>query len=308
MRIGLFIGGAGSAGTLEDQIKQVVEAEKAGFDSLWAAHIMDVDVMTMLSMAAEQTNRIEMGTAVTPTFLRHPIAMAQQALTLQKVAKGRFTLGIGVNHKPVVENRLGMKFHRPWRHMFEYLNIIHALTREGKVDYQGEIFSANTQFTMPTLRQVPVLLAALGPKMLNTAGEFADGTITWMTGTETLKNYIVPTITKAATTVGRGSPRIVAAVPLVVTDDREAGFKAADRYFGRYGQLPSYRAMLDREGVESSAEMALIGDERELEEILKGYSSAGVTDLAVQIFSNDPNLKNPSERSMQFLSKMLGRL
>ena len=308
MRIGLFIGGAGSAGTLEDQIKQVVEAEKAGFDSLWAAHIMDVDVMTMLSMAAEQTNRIEMGTAVTPTFLRHPIAMAQQALTLQKVAKGRFTLGIGVNHKPVVENRLGMKFHRPWRHMFEYLNIIHALTREGKVDYQGEIFSANTQFTMPTLRQVPVWLAALGPKMLNTAGEFADGTITWMTGTETLKNYIVPTITKAATTVGRGSPRIVAAVPLVVTDDREAGFKAADRYFGRYGQLPSYRAMLDREGVESSAEMALIGDERELEEILKGYSSAGVTDLAVQIFSNDPNLKNPSERSMQFLSKMLGRL
>ena len=308
MRIGLFIGGAGSAGTLEDQIKQVVEAEKAGFDSLWAAHIMDVDVMTMLSMAAEQTNRIEMGTAVTPTFLRHPIAMAQQALTLQKVAKGRFTLGIGVNHKPVVENRLGMKFHRPWRHMFEYLNIIHALTREGKVDYQGEIFSANTQFTMPTLSQVPVLLAALGPKMLNTAGEFADGTITWMTGTETLKNYIVPTITKAATTVGRGSPRIVAAVPLVVTDDREAGFKAADRYFGRYGQLPSYRAMLDREGVESSAEMALIGDERELEEILKGYSSAGVTDLAVQIFSNDPNLKNPSERSMQFRSKMLGRL
>ena len=192
--------------------------------------------------------------------------------------------------------------------MFEYLNIIHALTREGKVDYQGEIFSANTQFTMPTLSQVPVLLAALGPKMLNTAGEFADGTITWMTGTETLKNYIVPTITKAATTVGRGSPRIVAAVPLVVTDDREAGFKAADRYFGRYGQLPSYRAMLDREGVESSAEMALIGDERELEEILKGYSSAGVTDLAVQIFSNDPNLKNASERSMQFLSKMLGRL
>jgi len=308
LRIGLFIGGAGSAGTLEDQIKQVVEAEKAGFDSLWAAHIMDVDVMTMLSMAAEQTNRIEMGTAVTPTFLRHPIAMAQQALTLQNVAKGRFTLGIGVNHKPVVENRLGMKFHRPWRHMFEYLNIIHALTREGKVDYQGEIFSANTQFTMPTLSQVPVLLAALGPKMLNTAGEFADGTITWMTGTETLKNYIVPTITKAATTVGRGSPRIVAAVPLVVTDDREAGFKAADRYFGRYGQLPSYRAMLDREGVESSAEMALIGDERELEEILKGYSSAGVTDLAVQIFSNDPNLKNSSERSMQFLSKMLGRL
>ena len=306
MKIGLFIGGAGSAGTLQDQIAQVVEAERAGFDSLWAAHIMDVDVMTMLSMAAEQTTRIEMGTAVTPTFLRHPIAMAQQALTLQNVANGRFTLGIGVNHKPVVENRLGMKFHRPWRHMFEYQNIIHALTREGKVDYQGEIFSADTQFTMPSLSEVPMLLAALGPRMLNTAGELADGTITWMTGTETLKSYIVPTINEAANKAGRKPPRIVAAVPLTVTDDRETAFKASDQYFGRYGQLPSYRAMLDREGVESSAEMALIGNEREVEEMLKEYSAAGVTDLAVQIFTAGSGIKDSSDRTMHFLSEMVG--
>ena len=129
-----------------------------------------------------------------------------------------------------------------------------------------------------------------------------------MTGTETLKSYIVPTINEAANKAGRKSPRIVAAVPLIVTDDRETAFKASDQYFGRYGQLPSYRAMLDREGVESSAEMALIGDEREVEDMLEEYAAAGVTDLAVQIFSPRPNAKDSSERTMHFLSEMVGKL
>ena len=308
MKIGLFIGGAGSAGTLQEQISQIVEAEKAGFDSLWAAHIMDVDVMTMLSMAAEQTTHIEIGTAVTPTFLRHPIAMAQQALTVQKVANGRFTLGLGVNHKPVVEGRLGMKFHRPWRHMFEYLNIVHSLTREGKVDYDGEIFSANTQFTMSSLPEIPVLLAALGPRMLKTAGELADGTITWMTGTETLRRYVVPTINEAAHEVGRKKPRVVAAVPLSITDDPDSAFEQADKYFGGYGQLPSYRAMLEKEGVESSAEMALIGNEKEVETMLKDYSYAGATDIAVQIFPTGQEADSSLKRSMAFLSGLVGKI
>ena len=308
MKIGLFIGGAGSAGTLHGQISQIVEAEKAGFDSLWAAHIMDIDVMTMLSMAAEQTTRIEIATAVTPTFLRHPIAMAQQALTVQKVANGRFTLGLGVNHKPVIEGSLGMKFHRPWRHMFEYLNIVHSLTREGKVDYEGEIFSANTQFTMSSLPEIPILLAALGPRMLNTAGELADGTITWMTGTETLRQYVVPTINDAALKIGKKKPRVVAAVPLSITDDRDSGFEQADKYFGGYGQLPSYRAMLDREGVESSAEMALIGNEKEVEAMLKDYSYAGATEVAVQIFPVGKDVDSSLNRSMAFLSGLVGKL
>ena len=128
-----------------------------------------------------------------------------------------------------------------------------------------------------------------------------------MTGTETLKSYIVPTINEAANKAGRKPPRIVAAVPLTVTDDRETAFKASDQYFGRYGQLPSYRAMLDREGVESSAEMALIGNEREVEEMLKEYSAAGVTDLAVQIFTAGSGIKDSSDRTMHFLSEMVGK-
>ena len=308
MRMGLFIGGIGSAGSLESQITQILEAEKHGFHSLWAAHIMDVDIMSMMCLAAEKTSRIEMGTAVTPTFLRHPIAMAQQALTVQSIAGGRFTLGIGVNHKPVVEDRLGMEFHRPAQHMKEYLDIVRTLSRDGIVDYKGQIFSANTQFTIVERSHIPVLLAALGPRMLKTAGETADGTITWMTGVQTLKTHIVPTINRAAEGAGRDNPRIVAAVPVAVTGDRPAAFRQANDYFGRYGQLPSYRAMLDREGVESPAEMALVGDEEEVAEQLRAYADAGTTDMAAQIYPVGPDPHESIARSRNLLRSLIGKL
>ena len=308
MRMGLFIGGIGSAGSLESQITQILEAEKDGFHSLWAAHIMDVDIMSMMCLAAERTSRIEMGTAVTPTFLRHPIAMAQQALTVQSIAGGRFTLGIGVNHKPVVEDRLGMEFHRPAQHMKEYLDIVRTLSKYGTVDYSGQIFSANTQFTILECSHIPVLLAALGPRMLKIAGETADGTITWMTGVQTLKTYIVPTINRAAEDAGRDNPRIVAAVPVAVTKDRPAAFRQANDYFGRYGQLPSYRAMLDREGVESPAEMALVGDEEEVAEQLRAYADAGTTDMAAQIYPVGPDPHESIARSRNLLRSLIGKL
>ena len=308
MRIGLFIGGIGSAGSLQSQIKQIMEAEKDGFHSLWAAHIMDVDIMSMMCLAAEKTSRIEMGTAVTPTFLRHPVAMAQQALTVQSMAGGRFTLGLGVSHKPVVEDRLGMEFHRPVRHMKEYLDIVRTLSRDGMVDYKGQIFSANTQFTIAKRSHIPVLLAALGPRMLKTAGETADGTITWMTGAQTLKNHIAPTINRAAEAVGRDNPRVVAAVPVTVTDDRTAAYRQANDYFGRYGQLPSYRAMLDREGVESPAEMALVGDEEEVEEQLRAYAEAGVTDIAAQIYPVGSDADESIARTRNLLRSLIGKL
>lgn len=308
MRMGLFIGGIGSAGSLQSQITQIVEAEKDGFHSLWAAHIMDIDIMSMMCIGAERTSRIELGTAVTPTFLRHPIAMAQQALTVQSIAGSRFTLGIGVSHRPVVEDRLGLKFQRPAHHMKEYLDIVRTLSRDGRVDYNGQIFNAHTQFTVAERPHIPVLLAALGPRMLKIAGESADGTITWMTGIQTLKAHIVPTINRAAEASGRAKPRVVAAVPVAVTEDRSAAFKQANDYFGRYGQLPSYRAMLNREGVESPAEMALLGDEQAVEEQLRDYAAAGVTDIAVQIYPVGPDPHASIARSRNLLRSLIGKL
>jgi F420-dependent oxidoreductase-like protein len=308
MRMGLFIGGIGSAGSLQSQITQILEAEKDGFHSLWAAHIMDVDIMSMMCVAAAKTSRIEMGTAVTPSFLRHPIAMTQQALTVQSIAGGRFTLGVGVSHKPVVENRLGLEFHRPAQHMKEYIDIVRTLSRDGTVDYNGQIFRANTQFTIAERSHIPILLAALGPRMLKIAGEAAEGTITWMTGVQTLRTHIIPTINRAAEEIGRDKPRVVAAVPVAVTEDRSAAFKQANVYFGRYGQLPSYRAMLDREGVESPAEMALLGNEEAVEEKLRDYAEAGVTDLAVQIYPVGPEPHASIARTRNLLRSLIGKL
>ncbi len=308
MRMGLFIGGIGSAGSLQSQITQILEAEKDGFHSLWAAHIMDVDIMSMMCVAASKTSRIEMGTAVTPSFLRHPIAMTQQALTVQSIAGGRFTLGVGVSHKPVVENRLGLEFHRPAQHMKEYIDIVRTLSRDGTVDYNGQIFRANTQFTIAERSHIPILLAALGPRMLKIAGEAAEGTITWMTGVQTLRTHIIPTINRAAEEIGRDKPRVVAAVPVAVTEDRSAAFKQANVYFGRYGQLPSYRAMLDREGVESPAEMALLGNEEAVEEKLRDYAEAGVTDLAVQIYPVGPEPHASIARTRNLLRSLIGKL
>ena len=308
MNIGLFIGGIGSAGTMSEQIDSLVSAVEEGFDSFWMAHIMDVDAMSMMCVAAEKTSRIEIGTAVTPTYLRHPIAMAQQALTVQIMAKGRFTLGLGVNHKPVVESRFGMKFDRPLRHVREYIKIVGDLFREGQVDYQGELFSANTAFTMQERYKTQILLAALGPKMLGTAGEMTDGTITWMTGPETIKSHTLPLLLESANKHGKHRPRVVAAVPVALTPDKGEGFKSASDYFHRYGQLPSYRAMLNREGVETPAEMAIVGNEQEIEKKLTEYSEAGTSDFAAQIFPVGPNRKESTNQTRQFLKSLIGKI
>ena len=308
MNIGLFIGGIGSAGTISEQINSLVAAEEEGFDSFWMAHIMDVDVMSMMCIAAEKTSRIEIATAVTPTYLRHPIAMAQQALTLQTIAKGRFTLGLGVNHKPVVESRFGLKFDKPVRHVREYIEIVKDLFQEGQVNYEGKLFSANTAFTMKERHETQILLAALGPQMLKTAGEMADGSITWMTGPETIKSHTLPQLLDSAKKYGKPKPRLVAAVPVALTSDKGEGFNVASDYFHRYGQLPSYRAMLNREGIESPAEMAIVGNEEEIEKKFREYSEAGTSDLAVQIFPVGPNQKESINQTRQFLRSLIGKI
>ncbi len=308
MKIGIFIGSIGSAGSVTAQVQQVVDAEKSGFDSFWAAHIMDADIMTMFSLAGQMTNKIEMGTAVTPTYLRHPIAMAQQAITTLSATQGRFTLGMGVSHKPVVEERFGMRFHRPAKHMEEYLEIIKSLNRDGRVNYQGEVLRANTQFTLNEKRGLPIVIAALGPRMLRTAGQIADGTVTWMTGKETLKSHIVPKIKEAAQSVGKSDPRVIAALPVAVSTDHDKAFQTAATHFERYGELPSYKAMLEIEGVESPAEMAIIGDEAEVEEEIRAYASAGATEIAAQIFPVGTDRDSSINRTRRLLASLVGRI
>jgi 5,10-methylenetetrahydromethanopterin reductase len=284
MRIGIF-GGEAAGGTIDDLVGAARQTEADGFASFWLPQIFGHDAITALSVIGREVPRIELGTAVVPTYPRHPMMLAAQALTAQGATSGRFTLGIGLSHKMVIESMFGMSFEKPVRHMREYLSILLPLIREGTVSFTGETLSASGTIDVPGSTPCPVLIAALGPKMLELAGAETDGTITWMTGPATLADHTVPAITKAAAAAGRGEPRIVTSLPVAVTDDPDAARASAAKVFEIYGMLPSYRAMLDREGAAGPADVALVGDEATVRDGVDQVRQAGVTDFVASEFA-----------------------
>jgi len=280
MWIGIGIGEiGGEAGDVEGLIAQARRAEADGFASGWFANIFAMDAIIAATVCARETTRIELGTAVVPTFTRHPVAMAQQALSAAAASRGRFVLGIGLSHQIVIEGMLGLSFAKPYSHMKEYLAVLAPLVREGTVSHAGEEYRVTAQLAVPGARPCAILLAALAPRMLASAGGVADGTITWMTGLRTVREHTVPRIREAAAKAGRPAPRVVVGLPVVVTRDVAAARAAAATQFQIYGGLPSYRAMLDREGVDGPADVALVGDESAVGEALRHLAEAGATDF-----------------------------
>jgi len=219
-----------------------------------------------------------------PTYGRHPLTMAQQALTVQAASGGRFKLGIGLSHQMVIEGMFGLSFEKPVRHMREYLAVLMPLLHEKTCAFAGETISTQASIGATELPAPPVLIAALGPQMLALAGSEADGTVTWMTGPATLASHTVPTITGAAERAGRPAPEVFAALPICVSEDPDAARARASQDFQVYGFLPSYRAMLDREGAEKPGDVAIVGDEAAVEKELGQLRDAGVTEFVASIF------------------------
>lgn len=283
MRIGIGIGDiAGAPAGVDALVAQAKRAEADGFASGWFANIFGIDAILAAALCARETTRIELGTAVVPTFPRHPVAMAQEALSAQAAANGRFTLGIGLSHQVVIEMMFGLSFAKPYSHMKEYLAVLAPLIRAGNVAFQGGEYRVAASISVPGATPCPILVAALAPKMLALTGAEADGTITWMTGVRTLRDHTVPRICDAAAAAGRPAPRVVVGLPLAVTKATTAAREAAARQFEIYGSLPSYRAMLDREGAAGPADVAIVGDESAVGEALDRIAEAGATDyLAV---------------------------
>lgn len=298
MKIGISLGEPATdpLGALREQI---AEAEADGFASAWLAHIFGVDAITALAVAGAGTS-IELGTAVVPTYPRHPAVLAQQALTAQLALDGRFRLGIGLSHQVVIEGMFGYSFAKPASHMREYLDVLLPLLREGRVDATGDTISAHLSLTAPREKETPVLLAALAPVMLRLAGSVADGTILWMTGRETVANHVVPRITAAAADAGRAAPRVVCILPVAVTDDVAAARERAAKVFAVYGELPSYRAMLDREGAAGPADVAIVGDEAHVRAEVTALADAGVTDFVAASFVSGAD----GERTRELLREL----
>jgi F420-dependent oxidoreductase-like protein len=291
MRIGIFGGDAGqSVGGIDELVKSVAEVRDQGFDSYWLPQIFGIDALTALAVVGREVDTIELGTSVIPTYPRHPIMLASQALTVQATIGDRLALGIGLSHQVVIEQMFGYSFDKPVRHMREYLTVLRSLFDDRNVQFKGELMSAAAPSTISAEVPAPrVLVAALGTQMLRLAGRLADGTITWMTGPATLAEHTVPTLKSAAAEAGRPDAfRIVTGLPICVTDDVEAARERASKVFAIYGQLPSYRAMLDREGAAGPADVALVGDETTIGDHIKRLEDAGVSDfLAAEFGAND---------------------
>lgn len=280
MRIGIFAGDVLDSGTIDEVVDAARSAADDGFASFWLPNIFGADALVTLGVVAREVPDIALGTAVVPTYPRHPVSMAQQAHTVNAISGGRLTLGLGLSHQIVIEGMLGYSFNRPLQHMREYLSALLPLVRDNKVDFTGDTMAAHAGLTVVGARPFPVVIAALGPKMLELAGTVADGTITWMTGPATLASHTAPTITAAAEAAGRPAPRVIAGLPVCVTDDEPRAREVAAKVFAMYNTLPSYRAMLDREGADGPADLAIVGDEAHVRERLEEVAAAGCTELA----------------------------
>jgi F420-dependent oxidoreductase-like protein len=306
IRIGLFMGDGASAG-IDETLAAAKRAEEGGFATLWYPNIFGFDALTVCALVGRETKAVEIGTAVVPTHSRHPLYLAQQALTTQTAANGRFVLGLGPSHQIVIENMLGLSYAHPARHVREYVSVVKELLETGKTSFQGAQYRVNGSLGVKVEARLPVLIGGLGPRMRQLAGALADGTLTWMTGVRALGGTLVPEIRAAAKAAGRPAPRIVAGLPVALTNDAAAAREAAAKMFALYGTLPSYRAMLDLEGAASPGDIVIAGDERAIESAVRSLAAAGISDLSASPFPCGSDGAASVRRTTSFLAELAKR-
>ena len=307
MRIGLMHGDVSNF-TVAEMVQQIVDEEQDGFECAWFGQIFGADSLTVIAMAGQRTSRIQIGTAVIPTYTRHPWAMAQQAMTVQAATDNRFTLGIGPSHQVVVEHMWGLSYEKPARHVKEYLSVLLPLMRDGRVAFSGEVYRTTGAIEVPGIQPIPVIISALAPMMLKIAGTMADGTVTWMTGPKTIETHVVPGITAAAREAGKPAPRVVVGLPIAVSDDVAAAREAAGKAFRMYGGLPNYKRMLDKEGAAGPADVAIVGNEAQVEQQIRALANAGATDFVAPVFPVGPDATASLARTRALLRSLIGRV
>ncbi len=261
-------------------------AEREGFASIWVPQVpSDFDALTALALAGRATTRVELGTAVVPIQTRHPVAMAQQALSTQAVCDGRLTLGIGPSHHWIVEDMLGLSYERPAQQVRAYLDVLQAALRgPGTVDVENDTWRVHNELDITEL-PTPILLAALAPVMLRIAGEMASGTILWMADERAISDHVVPRITKAAAGAGRPEPRVVAGIPVVLcrNDEVDGARERANVVLGHAEYSPNYQRLLEHGDATDVGDTLAGGDEQAITARLARFRDAGVTDLSVRV-------------------------
>jgi F420-dependent oxidoreductase-like protein len=305
----VHIGLSGGAATPDKMVEQAQRAEADGFHALWYASAIGGDPLVSMALAGRATSRIELGTSILQTYTCHPALQANRARAVV-AAMGRpgFTLGLGPSHQPAIEGAYGLSYAHVGRHTEDYVRIVSALLAGEAVDVDGEV-SLHAPAGLPVDPPVPVLVAALAPRLLRVAGERADGTILWMGNARAVEDHVAPRLHKAASAAGRPQPRIVAGLPVAVHDDEQEARAEAARQFALYGTLPNYQRILEHGGVAGPADAAIVGDEASVAAQLQALLDAGTTDVWAAIFAVGPDRDAQVEsrrRTRELLASLAG--
>ena len=298
MKISIYSGSFDSEIEFFDRINYFKALEAKGFKSLWIANANSYDALNLALYLSTQTKCMELGTAVIPVFTKHPVELAQQILTTALISNNRLKIGLGVSHKHRVENELGLKYITPVNYMNEFLIILKDILHRGYSKFKGNIFNVDVSIDAETCNDVDIYLAALGPKMLGLAGQYTEGTITWMTGYKTIKNNIFPVLNSKLD----NNRSILSSIPICITDDVETIKNEAKSIFKFYNNYPNYKKMIIQEGVKDPSDLAIVGDEDYAYNILQEYANSGVTEILAVVFGEDINKRiNLQSRTLDFL-------
>ena len=314
MRIGLQVSAdRGRYATKVEKLQADARwADEAGLDTIWTPQIPDeIDVMTAVTLLGTATSRIEIGTSIVPLQPRHPVVLAQQALSNQAVCQGRFTLGLGVSHHWIIKEMMGLPYERQALTMRCYLDVLdQALAGPGIVEVKNELFDIHQPLDITDLTPTPVLIAALGPVMLKLAGERTSGTVLWLADERTIASHVVPSISKAAEAAGRPAPRIMAGVPVCLCrdDEVEAAIERTNRTLSEVVASPNYMRLMEHGDAQSIGDVLICGSEATMEQRLRRFAEAGVTDLNCRIVALGEGreaIKASAERTREFLASVV---
>ena len=317
MRIGVMIGPERGryASKVERLRRDATWAEEAGFSTIWIPQIPDeFDALTAAAVIGAATERIEIGTAVVPVQPRHPIALAQQALSVQAVCGGRLRLGLGVSHHWIIDEMLGLPYERLLGTMRDHLDVLEpAFAGPGLVEVENDSFRIHQPLDITDLPPTPILLAALGPKMLQLAGERTDGTILWMADERSIESHVAPRLRRAAESAGRPAPRIVAGVPVCVCDDDQVDEAIArtNRLLSEAEVSPNYQRLLSHGEATEVGDLLAAGSETAVAKRLRSFADAGATDVSIRIVpigQDRDQLIASRQRTRDFLSSLRGEL
>ncbi|HVC69302.1 MAG TPA: TIGR03564 family F420-dependent LLM class oxidoreductase [Acidimicrobiales bacterium] len=316
MRIGLMVGPErGRYATKVERMRSDARwAEEAGLDTVWIPQIPDeFDALTCAALMGEATSRIEVGTAVVPVQPRHPVALVQQALSVQAVCAGRFSLGLGVSHDWIIDGMMGLPYERPVPTMRAYLDVLdQALAGPGIVEVENEFFRIHQPLDVTDVAPTPVLIAALGPRMLELCGSRTAGTILWMADERAVATHVVPALTRAAEAAGRPRPRVVAGIPVCVCLDEEIPFavERTNRILAEAEVSPNYQKLLEHGDARAVGDILAAGSEATIERRLQAFADAGVTDVSIRVVpigQSRDELVTSFTRTRQFLASLAAR-